>query len=37
MTGTLPGAIGGLLAFGLVRARTKDLVGYVLNLCFLSR
>lgn len=28
MTGTLPGAIGGLLAFGLVRARTKDLVGW---------
>lgn len=27
MTGTLPGAIGGLLAFGLVRAHTKDLVG----------
>ena len=29
MMGTLPGAVGNLLAFGLVRAHTKDLVGYV--------
>ncbi|KAJ8700835.1 hypothetical protein PTI98_003822 [Pleurotus ostreatus] len=28
MTGTLPGAIGGLLAFGLVRAHTSLLVGW---------
>nr|VWO95270.1 Probable membrane NADH dehydrogenase NdhA [Ganoderma boninense] len=28
MTGTLPGAIGGLLAFGLVRIKTKLLVGW---------
>ncbi|TBU24705.1 MFS general substrate transporter [Dichomitus squalens] len=28
MTGTLPGAIGGLLAFGLVRIQTKVLVGW---------
>ncbi|KAI1792408.1 MFS general substrate transporter [Ganoderma leucocontextum] len=28
MTGTLPGAIGGLLAFGLVRIQTKLLVGW---------
>ncbi|KAF9530602.1 MFS general substrate transporter [Crepidotus variabilis] len=28
MTGTLPGAIGGLLAFGLVRAKTKFLDGW---------
>ncbi|KAI0267310.1 MFS general substrate transporter [Gloeopeniophorella convolvens] len=28
MTGTLPGALGGLLAFGLVRAHTSLLVGW---------
>ncbi|KAJ7859580.1 MFS general substrate transporter [Mycena leptocephala] len=28
MTGTLPGAIGGLLAFGLVRAKTSLLTGW---------
>ncbi|KXN84013.1 hypothetical protein AN958_00572 [Leucoagaricus sp. SymC.cos] len=28
MTGTLPGAIGGLLAFGLVRAHTSQLTGW---------
>ena len=28
MTGTLPGAIGGLLAFGLVRAHTSLLAGW---------
>ncbi|KAJ7481694.1 MFS general substrate transporter [Mycena latifolia] len=28
MTGTLPGAIGGLLAFGLVRAKTSVLTGW---------
>ncbi|KAJ3561686.1 hypothetical protein NP233_g10043 [Leucocoprinus birnbaumii] len=28
MTGTLPGAIGGLLAFGLVRAHTSHLTGW---------
>ncbi|TFK75711.1 MFS general substrate transporter [Pluteus cervinus] len=28
MTGTFPGAIGGLLAFGLVRLHTKDLEGW---------
>ncbi|KAF9467701.1 MFS general substrate transporter [Collybia nuda] len=28
MTGTLPGAIGGLLAFGLVRGHTSKLVGW---------
>ncbi|KAF8062211.1 MFS general substrate transporter [Lyophyllum atratum] len=28
MTGTLPGAIGGLLAFGLVRAQTSVLTGW---------
>ncbi|KAF5365235.1 hypothetical protein D9758_005403 [Tetrapyrgos nigripes] len=28
MTGTFPGAIGGLLAFGLVRAHTEHLVGW---------
>ncbi|KXN84014.1 hypothetical protein AN958_00573 [Leucoagaricus sp. SymC.cos] len=28
MTGTLPGAIGGLLAFGLVRAHTAQLTGW---------
>ncbi|KAJ3568707.1 hypothetical protein NP233_g5543 [Leucocoprinus birnbaumii] len=27
MTGTLPGAVGGLLAFGLVRAQTSQLTG----------
>jgi hypothetical protein len=36
MTGTLPGAIGGLLAFGLVRAHTKDLVGYASFLRLVS-
>ncbi|TBU24264.1 MFS general substrate transporter [Dichomitus squalens] len=30
MTGTLPGAIGGLLAFGIVRIQTKVLVGWQL-------
>ncbi|KAJ3570815.1 hypothetical protein NP233_g4155 [Leucocoprinus birnbaumii] len=28
MTGTLPGAVGGLLAFGLVRAQTSQLTGW---------
>ena len=32
MTGTLPGAIGGLLAFGLVRAHSHVLAGWVCQI-----